>query len=151
MKVYFRDAIDEDRAFIVSTWATSYRDSYSAGILSDRAWHRVMREQINEYLDRSDMCTIVAYDPSAAARRARADIFGYIVGSSDPRYVAWVYVKDDVRKAGIGKWLFAELGIDPTKPFEYACKTAWAAKLKDKAPHAIWNPMRLRRPEERAA
>lgn len=145
VKVRFREANANDRAFIVSSWVTSYREAYSAGIIQNADWHRIMRDQANRILDRSDVRTIVAYDPSPEARAARADILGYIVGCAEDKYVVFVYVKDDVRRAGVARWLFEQLGIDPAQRFEYACRTAPVKALAAKIPNAVWNPHRIRR------
>lgn len=133
-----------DRRFVASSWATSYRDSYSAGIVSNETWHSVMWAELNAILDRPDIRTIVAYEPGAAAAAARSDILGCIVGSGEARYVAYVYVKEAARRAGVARWLFEQLGVDPSQPFEYACKTPASIALEEKIPRAKWNPVPLR-------
>lgn len=93
----------------------------------------MIRAEINRIIDRGDMQTIVAYDGDAAAQRTKTDLFGFIVGRPAPAYVAYVYVKFDARRASVARWLFEALGVDPTKPFEYACKTQSVSELREKS------------------
>lgn len=144
-----------DRGFIVSTWSSSFKTAHAAGLITAEDWADVMHVQLGKILDRPDARAIMAFD-----RDDPDFLYGWIAGETcgrDP--VVWyVYVKEPFRRAGyengvrIGdgcaRQLFAALGVDPTRPFLYACKTPACSKLADKIPRARWNPLVARYPNE---
>lgn len=117
----------DERAFIVSTWASSYKHSHYAGLIASEDWPTVMHPQLGKLLDRPTVRAIVACAPPAF-------LYGHIVGeTAGPMPVVhYVYVKDPYRETGIARALFAALGVDPSKPFLYTCRTSIVAKLDDR-------------------
>ncbi len=126
--IAYRLASPADRAFIVSGWSCSYKESHSAGMIADERWAPVMHVEINATLDRPDVSTIVAYDPDEAP--GLADLFGFIVADPNIPIVWYCYVKQAYRLLGIARGLYAAMGIDPMRPHYWVCKTADAARLK---------------------
>jgi hypothetical protein len=62
MKLAFRPAVREDRAFIIPTWSASYKKSRYAGLITSEDWADVMHRQLGKILDRAGARAIVAYD-----------------------------------------------------------------------------------------
>ncbi len=151
MGIAYRPAEPADRRFIVSTWAMSYQEADSAGMIAIEDWHKVMRPQINKVIDRPDARTIVAYETTDDGHEA--NLYGFITGEPDAKWplVVYVYVKHAYRRAGVARGLFAALGVDPTRPFEYACRTRAVAEIYEarKIPCAQWDPMSVRQPRKR--
>ena len=141
MTVRWREMEPDDRAFVVSTWASSFRDEYSAGILHNSEWHQTIRETIGRILDEGGFRTVVVYDPAASRE---TELLGFICGRDG--YVAYCYVKQGARRLGIARWLLELLGVDPKSRFEYGCRTRAAVELVEagKVPAARWNPIPLR-------
>lgn len=138
---------DADRQFIVSAWSSSFKASHSAGMIYTDDWPEVMHKQIKRVLDRPDTRVMLAYE------NTEPDFFyGFIAGdTSAPVPSVWYcYVKAPYRNMGYARGLFAALGVDPSKPFTYACKTAIVSKLSPKIPLAKWNPLAVRFPKEQA-
>lgn len=129
----------DERAFVISSWASSYKHSHYAGLISSEDWAPVMHAQLGKLLDRPTTRTIVAWDPPAF-------LYGHIVGdtAAPMPVVHYVYVKDPFREAGIARGLFAALGVDPGRPFLYTSRTSWAARLAGKIPLARLTPAAAR-------
>jgi hypothetical protein len=129
----------DERAFVIATWASSYKHSHYAGLISSEDWASVMHGQLGKLLDRPTTRVLVAWDPPAF-------LYGHIVGdtSSPMPVVHYTYVKDPFREAGIARGLFAALGVDPARPFLYTCRTSMAARLADKIPFARLTPAAAR-------
>ena len=131
----------DERAFIISTWASSYKHSRYAGLISSEDWATVMHAQLGKLLDRRTTRAIVACDPPAF-------LYGHIVGetASPMPVVHYIYVKDGFRsepddpgqpygpRSGprYARKLFAALGVDPAKPFIYTASTPIVARLTDR-------------------
>lgn len=141
---------DDDRDFVRSSWSTSFRTCYAAGLIDMDAWPDVMHAQIDRYLDRPNVRTVLAVE--------KADpmfFYGFITADTTPQVerleygktrvwpalVYYCFVKADYRKVGVARRLFAAAGVDPTRPFLYACKTPMVTRLGNKAPLAKWNPL----------
>jgi hypothetical protein len=129
----------DERAFVIATWASSYKHSHFAGIISAEDWAPVMHAQLGKLVDRSTTRVLVAWDPPAF-------LYGHIVGdtSSAMPAVHYVYVKDPFREAGIARGLLAALGVDPARPFVYTCRTSMVVRLADKIPLARFTPAAAR-------
>jgi hypothetical protein len=129
----------DERAFVISTWASSYKHSHFAGLISSEDWAAVMHAQLGKLLDRPTTRALVAWDPPAF-------LYGHIVGdtSSPMPVVHYAYVKDPFREAGIARGLFAALGVDPVKPFIYTSRTSTVVRLTDKIPFARFSPAAAR-------
>lgn len=149
MTVAYRPAAARDRAFIVSGWSTSYRTSYSAGMIAMDDWSTVMHTQIEKVLDRPGCTTIVAHNPDDPD--PIADLYGFIAADPRERYVFYVYVKHHHRRRGFARGLFGAVGIDPRRAFGYACSTRSAIEIIEagKAPMAKWDPLPARYDEQR--
>lgn len=146
MTIAFRNAELRDRSLIVSGWSSSLRDAHAAGLIAMDDWAEVMHRQIVQILDRGDACTtIVAYETDEEPG-SLVDLYGFIAADvRDPRpLVFYVFVKQGYRRAGVARGLFRAAGIDPAKPFDYACKTGASARLVNKIPLAAWHPLRAR-------
>ena len=145
--ISFRPATPADRDFIVTNWESSYQDSNTAGMIPMVLWADMMTEVIGHYLDRAGTKTIVAFNPDAEP--GIADLHGFISGEPDDRspIVYYVYVEQSMRRFGIARRLFAQLGVDPDRPFHYLCSTpilAPSRELARKIPLAKWKPIRAR-------
>ena len=138
--ISYRPALPRDRAFIVSAWDASYEDAHTSGMIPMQLWADTMRPIIEHYLDRPYARTFVAYNPDDPD--PLADLHGFICGEPDekPPIVYYVYVKEPYRRDGIATKLFAALGIDPNRPFEYLCSTPVMPHLVRKVPFAKWKP-----------
>lgn len=136
--IAFRPANRSDRNFVVSTWSTSFRRSMFAGFVSMNTWSEVMHDQIDEAMGRPHVRTLVACaaaDPTV--------LYGFIMAtpSMTPPLVYYTYVKEPYRRRGIARSLFTAVGVNPSKAFDYVCRTPWTDTLSDKAPFASWNPL----------
>jgi hypothetical protein len=143
--VSYRSATDTDRDFIVSAWSASFKNAYAAGVIQADDWADVMHVQLRKLLDRPGMRAIVAFD-----KKSPGFIYGFIAGDTTARempVVVYVYVKAPYRNMGYARGLFAALGVDPGKPFQFVCKTAVVSKLARKIPFAKWNPLVVRYPK----
>jgi GNAT superfamily N-acetyltransferase len=131
MTIAFRPAELADRRFIVLNWLSSYRTAHTAGLIAMEDWHDVMWPQVEKLLDRPTSTTFVAYDPDESDRLV--DLHGFIAAdiTPGPPLVLYVYVKDAYRRAGIARGLFEAIGVDPRRPFLYACKTPIVAELAE--------------------
>lgn len=151
--IAFRPMAANDERFVVSSWAMSYRDSDYAGLIAYDDWHRVMRPTIAKLLRRPGMRTVVAHetdDPDPLA-----DLYGFVTAdtTADVPVVYYVYVKHAYRLSGIARALFDAIGVDPARPFRYACKTAAVSKIYEarKIPCAQWDPVPARDNQQRRA
>jgi len=150
MTVAYRPAEQRDRDFVVSSWSSSYRTSYVAGLISMDSWADVMHRQLANVLDRPDVRTVVAVDTED-----RAFLYGFLTADttpqveqlSDNKHRTWpamlyyVFVKAAYRRSGIARGLFDAAELDPRSQFLYACKTPLAGRLVNKIPLAKWNPL----------
>ncbi len=145
----YRDANAIDRRFVVSAWSSSYKNAHHAGIISAESWATVMHAELERYIERPGVRTIVAYDPPH-------QLYGFICGEAGGPMpvVHYVYVKDPYRsedepdgtRSGPrhARGLFAALGVDAARPFLYSCRTVMCARLADKIPLARFTPGALR-------
>lgn len=143
----------DERAFVVSGWSSSYRLSPHAGLLPMHAYAAIMHPVIESILDHRTTRVLVAEAPGEVDDKARPFLYGFLV-YREPRYVYYAFVKSEFRRGreryqleqGYGRQLMAAAGIDPARSFEYACHTNFATDLRDagKLPHATFNPMPAR-------
>lgn len=158
MTAVFRNADptnEGERIFIVSTWASSCKKSYDAGIIWTEDWASIMHPQIGRILDQPHARVVLAVDSEDPSF-----FYGWIAGDTTEAtpIVYYVYVKEPYRRAGyrIGqrvgdgyaRQLFAAFGVDPAAPFTYVCQTPAMIKLRDKIPRARRNPLEVRYPKE---
>lgn len=118
----------------------------------------VMHAQIDALLDRPNARTLVAHEPGEFDDRGRPFLYGFVatLAAATP-YVLYVYVKAPYRRGkakhglsrGIATMLFEAAGVDPVRPFAYACKTSYVSDLARKIPLAEWDPMPARYKETR--
>lgn len=158
MNVLYRDATPADRHFVVSSWTQSYRTAFTAGMIQDDDWYRVMDPQVMKALERPDVRTVVAC--SSTATDHIADLFGFITVDTEerPPLVYYCYVKEAYRRAGNGRlWdgpglarqLFAAVGVDPAQPFHYVCSTPSVRTLQRKIALSRWRPLFGRFPKNK--
>lgn len=151
MTLYRPMTTTDDRRFVISAWSSSYKRSHSAGIIMADDWAGIMHHQLGKLIDRPNVRTIVAYGlPSS--------LYGFICGETAHAMpvVHYVYVKDPYRSelhpdgARTGprhaRGLFAELGVDPARPFLHTCRTFVCGELRDcnKIPLARFVPAAAR-------
>jgi GNAT superfamily N-acetyltransferase len=146
MTIAFRDATRADRGFIVPTWSRAYKMSQYSGMIWHEDWAGQAHRQINRALDRPEARAVLAYDTSDPAF-----FYGWIAGDVTEAMpiVYFIYVKDPFRGQGHARRLFRALGVDPTRPFTYACNNSVVHELCDagKIPLARFNPNELRYPK----
>jgi GNAT superfamily N-acetyltransferase len=161
---------DQDRRFVVGSWAASFRDSHSAGPIPFELYDSIYRDQVIPWmLARPGVTVWVAYHPGEDD--PRLDIHGWIavergvevqsrvrvpdspgrrrwetarVPTNQP-LVLWIFVKAAKRRLGIARRLFAIAGVDPEQPFLFAFKPAAWPALRHLAPLATWQPSVVRR------
>ncbi len=147
MTIAYRPAEIRDAEFIVSNWSRTYKASKSCGMIAPEDWAAVMHRQIQQLLNRPEVQTIVAYENTVDDF-----LYGFIAGNpvGSPPFVFWVHVKENYRKAGYARGLFAALGIDPALPFAYTCWTPIIMKVSSKIPRTTHIPLtRYPQPEHR--
>lgn len=155
MSASCRPAIAEDRAFVVSTWSSSYRLSQHAGLLGMAGYADVMHREVARILDHPSTLTLVAEEPGEVDHEGRPFLYGFLSvrrPDSEMPYVYYAYVKTAYRRGkarhglgrGVASLLFAAAGIDPRKPFAYACATKFSETLEREIPRAEFNPLPAR-------
>jgi len=144
MTPLFRPALPTDMQFVISNWSASFKVSHSAGLIQSDDWADIMHAQLRKVIERPDTRTILAYEKTDPTF-----FYGFISGdtSQQPAIVHYVYVKAPYRRHGMARALFAALGVDPSRPFLYTCKTAIVSKLAVHTPMARWNPLLARYPK----
>lgn len=136
-----------DERFVIASWLSSWRDSYSAGLIQDADWFTVMWPQLEKLLARPGVRCLVAADTDEPEHVA--DLFGFVAAdtSRPTPLLLYVYVKQAYRRAGLARRLLEAVGVDPGGRFEYACKQPLPAALFAKVPYARWNPLAARYPK----
>lgn len=135
MTLYRPMTTADDRRFVISAWSSSYKRSHHAGLIDSEDWAGIMHVQIGKLIDRPTVRTIVAFGlPSS--------LYAFICGDVSHRMpvVHYVYVKDPYRselhpdgtRTGPrhARGLFAELGVNPDKPFLFTCHTFVCGELR---------------------
>jgi len=132
--------------FIVHSWVSSYQHAHAAGMIAVEDWFHVMIPQVDKLLRRPNVHTLVAYETDDPDRMA--DLYGFIAfdATSRPPIVFYVFVKEASRRFGVARGLFHAAGIDPKKPFVYACTTGIVSRIAydRKIPLAKWDPLTAR-------
>jgi len=154
--VSFRPMQPSDRDFVISAWSSSYRTSHYAGLLSMRTYADVMHREIKLIIDHPSTLTIVAEEPGEVDEEGRPFLYGFIARRAaaqrtEPPYLYYVYVKTPYRRGrtkgleiGYAAQLFRAAGIDPRRPFEYACETSVSLQLARKIPLGEFNSLPAR-------
>jgi hypothetical protein len=141
---------DSDRDFVVSSWSSSFRTSYTAGLISMERWADVMRPELVAILERPNVRTLLAVD-----KKTPSHLYGFVTADMTtqleklergewrewPAMLYYCYVKSAYREHGIARGLFEAIGLDPRSRFLVACKTSWFSRLAGKIPLARWNPL----------
>ncbi len=142
--IVYRAATDDDRAFVLSSWSSSYKHAHQSGIIRTESWAGLMRAELEAHLSRPGARTTVASE-----HKDPHHIYGWICGdtSDDVPAIFYVYVKEPYRRSGIARDLFKALGVQPHERFVYACKTAIVPTLARSIPAARFNPALLRYPK----
>jgi hypothetical protein len=161
MRLAFRDVSSEDdERFVLSTWLDSFRTSHSAGLIQMSDFYTVMWPQLQKVCARAGMKTVVAYeetDPEFLYGWLVADPGEQRVPERDgsvrwwPALVVYCFTKQNFRREGVARKLFAHVGIDLSKPFLFGCNTQAASRLSHKVPHARFHPLVARFPKESPA
>jgi len=151
MTLAIRPMTESDRVLVVSGWSSSLRMSIYGGFISMKRWASVMHPEINATIDHPAVSTLVAEEAGETDHLGRPFLYGFIAWSSQliaVPYVFYVYVKKPYRLGrtkglvqGHAAQLFAAAGIDPLKPFSYACRTGVVAQLARKIPLAQFAPL----------
>ena len=152
MTIAVRPGSPGDRRFIIDAALSSYRSSYSAGLIPIAAFNGVMWPVFESLLDRPDMRVMVAYETEATP--GVADLYGFIAFEAGPvPLVLYIYTREAARRSGIARSLFAAAGVDPLRPFHYAARTSVVGRIEDarKIPCAKWKPLLARYPNRRDA
>ncbi|MGE5803953.1 MAG: hypothetical protein ACM358_17040 [Gemmatimonadota bacterium] len=144
------DSPGPDRHFVIDSWLASYRDAFTAGLIQVEDWYGVMIPQLDKVLAKPELRVVVASVAGVTDRVA--DLLGFIAADPDdaPPLVYYVFVKPHYRRgghgrlwtgAGVGRGLFAAIGVDPALPFNYVCSTPACRTLQRKIPMAQWRPL----------
>lgn len=158
MKLAFRPATsDADLKFCVESMLENQLTSYSAGLVPVDRWFDTMRPFYTALITQPGMRAVVAYekdDPDFFYGWIAADPTDQRIKSRDhsvkwwPALVLYVMVKQNFRKRGVARALFAAVGVDPGKPFLYVANTQQASRLASKVPMARFNPLAIRFPKD---
>jgi len=150
MTTTLRPMLPADRAFVRSGWSSSLRTSRDVPLIPMRLWAAIMHPVIDHALDRPAARTIIAHgqvlqgfvcaEPAYTleVHGRRAEMQGYVL---------YLYVALPFRRCGIARALMAAAGIDPARPFGYACRTrsSWELiTLRKKYQFATYDPFRAR-------
>lgn len=129
-----RPMVDDDRAFVISGWSSSYRLSRDS-IVPMAMWADTMHAVVGHYLARLSTRVLVAH---------RDTLWGFLAYDLD--YVFYCYVAQPFRKGGVARALFDAAGIDPGGRFGYLCRTraSWELQQAGKIPGARYDPFRAR-------
>lgn len=148
--ITYRPALAADRAFIVSGWSSSYRESRDCTTpMAMYARHK--HEEVESHISRVGAQVLVA-ETSVLAGFLCFETDARIVdelGAAVADYVFYVYVAQPFRKRGVARGLFRAAGIDPASRFHYACRTLSSWELRSETPMARYSPYYARySPEE---
>jgi GNAT superfamily N-acetyltransferase len=124
--VGIRDALDDDRAFVVDSWLMSFRLSHFAGPISMRRYRDVYSLEIEDLLLRPLCCVRVAYNNLSPGQ-----IFGFLCfeGGHKHPVIHYLYVKQPLRRRGIAKLLVQDASINLDRRFVYTYRTPLAHDL----------------------
>jgi GNAT superfamily N-acetyltransferase len=149
VSIAYRTADEFDQRLVVSAWVRSYRDADTAGFVQVDDWPAVMSDQVRKALARPDVVATVAYETEDTERLA--DLYGFIVADvvETPPLVYYVFTKQAYRRLGIARGLFAAIGVDPARAFNYVCSTPAVSQLRRKIPMARWTPRLGRHPKRK--
>lgn len=156
MTAIIRPMAPSDRQFVISTWSSSYRMSPYAGPLSMATYADVMHREIERIIEHRTTRVLVAAEPGEVDHEGRPFLYGFGAFSAEvlvgAKYVYYIYVKTPYRQGkarhglhlGYAAQLLAAHGIDPAKPFAYACRTSYCDTLARKIPLATFDPFPAR-------
>ena len=156
----FRRMTAADRDFVISGWSSSYRTSFYAGPISMKRYASVMHVEVADIIDNPRVTTTVAYEPGETIDGTKPLLYGFVTVGDEPAmisgrhvpHVFYAYVRAPYRRAaqrfglpaGYATQLLAVAGVDPARPFLYACRTPILAELERKIPLAEFNPLPAR-------
>lgn len=134
MTIAYRAAEIADAPFVVSNWSRHFKESRTAGMISDEDWAAVMHRQIQKVIARPDVQTIIAYENTSPGL-----LYGFISATpkTDPPVIYFLFVKDQYRRAGYARGLLAAIGIDPMTRFAYTCGTSILSRPDKKTGKSI--------------
>lgn len=135
--------LPSDRHLVIDNWQKSYKNAHAAGLIQMNRWAAVMIAELEIVLDKPNVETIVAFDDSLDGEW---DVYGWMTANieKDRPLVYYCYVAGPYRGRGYARALFAAHGIDPSRPFDCACKTGVVTDLRYKIPSAKFDPIRGR-------
>jgi hypothetical protein len=141
-KWVLRQAIPDDRAFIMNSWLKTFEKSAYRLDIPMTEFFAFHHDVLEDLLERSSI--IVAIRPPNPLRPDNIDeIYGYLCVETDlrPRIIHFLYVKNKYRKMGVGRSLVEDWLSDVKEPVFYSHRTEDGDAF---APHvfrvAEWNP-----------
>lgn len=140
MSLAFRPAQSSDTWWVVSTWCDTFKAAPEAGLIQIGDWYDVMKAQVLKLLAFDSVSVLVATNPDNDDPKSRD--YGWIATERAPDIahpiLLYAYVKEPVRRMGLGDRLIKEAGLDG--------KTIWyAARTRDgehwlRGRDAEWKP-----------
>lgn len=128
-----RKAVEQDLAFIYSTWSRSYRyDSPLGRSCRNSIFFPEYNRVIDWVLSQEDTQVVVASDPVE-----QHVIFGYMV--HQPNILHYVFTKEAFFRFGIAKSLYQHIGC----PKVFTHKTLKVKDILEKYPDMTFNPFIL--------
>jgi len=121
--VGIRDALAEDRAFVIDSWLMSFRLSHFAGPISMRRYRDVYSVEIADLILRPLTAVRVAYNNELPTQ-----IFGFLCFEEGHKFpvIHYCYVKQPLRRRGIAKLLLQDANINLSRRFVYTYRTPLA-------------------------
>lgn len=117
---HIRLANDDDRPFLLDSWAKSTRDEPWAGCIPNNMYMAVLQESVRQLVARG-MHILIACNPERESQ-----IVGWLAvekGRDAERVVHMLYCKRAFRRMGIARLLLAQVGLKPDDPFVYTYRT----------------------------
>lgn len=146
--IFVRPAVDDDRAYVLSNWSSSYRSTQDLSYVPMASYASIFRPIYERLYDQANVMVahgelgvlmgFIAYDPRRYGIRRNGTVINV------DGYVLYVYVGEDFRKRGIARKLFAAAGMPTTSRFAYAARTRWSWLLREKIPSAVYDTYRAR-------
>lgn len=140
-----------ERIFVVSSWSASYKQSKTAGLITDEDWPKVMHDQIGKILARPASTVILGVDD-----KSPTFFYGWIAGDKSGRVpvVYYCYVKEPYRRNGYengvrvgdgyGRRFLRAFGLEGKDHFLFSCMTPVIQDIGAKIPRARWEPAAAR-------
>ena len=121
-----RDALAEDKPFVIDAWLMSFRQSHFAGPISAKRYRDIYSVEISDLILRPQSHVRVAYN-----RENTGQIFGFLCFEEGHKFpvVHYLYVKKPFRLMGIAMMLMRDAGVNPNRRFLYTYRTPLAHDL----------------------